>query len=214
MSQIGVAGDENLLQLASDSFTVNGDTALNGNLTIGGTKATIGNTAHPDTIDLLSDLLTVRHRLNIISATGRASHFYFNDDATFIRGGIDDVSEVYINDLGDNTIIGNADAGNYVQILGEFTHTSANMTDVGVNINNLIIDGNFNSTPLNLTGTGGTISNLVVNTALVCDAASGCNVGSTALEIANVYVGTGRVYFGAGQASSIYDDGSKLIIAR
>jgi len=54
----------------------------------------------------------------------------------------------------------------------------------------------------------------IATTAWVGDAASGYDVGSTSLEVANVYVGTGRVYFGAGQASSIYDSGTALIITR
>ncbi len=59
-----------------------------------------------------------------------------------------------------------------------------------------------------------TFASPVASVAWLGDAASGYDVGSTSLEVANVYVGTGRVYFGASQASSIYDNGSALIISR
>ena len=55
---------------------------------------------------------------------------------------------------------------------------------------------------------------LTVRGAVVPDSASGQNLGSTALEWANLYIGTGRAYFGATQKGYVYDDGSKLIIGR
>jgi hypothetical protein len=51
-----------------------------------------------------------------------------------------------------------------------------------------------------------------IPTAFVPASASGQDLGSTSAEWANVYVGTGRVYFGAAQAASIYISGTDLLI--
>jgi len=55
---------------------------------------------------------------------------------------------------------------------------------------------------------------IVAGGPMVPDSASGRDLGSTALEWANLYIGTGRAYFGATQKGYVYDDGSKLIIGR
>jgi len=40
------------------------------------------------------------------------------------------------------------------------------------------------------------------------------NIGSTTAEVGTVYVGSGGVYFGTGQAGRIYDDGTYLRLVR
>lgn len=43
--------------------------------------------------------------------------------------------------------------------------------------------------------------------------ASEVDIGSTTAEVANLFIGTGRVYFGAAQAGSIYHDGTDLVLS-
>jgi hypothetical protein len=47
---------------------------------------------------------------------------------------------------------------------------------------------------------------------LVPAAASTYDIGSTTAEVANIFVGTGRAYFGAAQNASIYWDGTRLVL--
>jgi hypothetical protein len=58
---------------------------------------------------------------------------------------------------------------------------------------------------------GAEVARFIVG-ALVPASASGQDLGSTSLEWANVYIGTGRAYFGAAQNASVYWDGTDLVI--
>jgi len=54
---------------------------------------------------------------------------------------------------------------------------------------------------------------LTVAGAVVPDAASGADLGSTSLEWTNLYIGTGRAYFGAAQERSIYNYATTATLA-
>jgi len=55
-------------------------------------------------------------------------------------------------------------------------------------------------------------TSVTVTESLLPGSASGSSLGSTDLEWANVYIGTGRAWFGAGQESSVYYDGTGLLL--
>ena len=91
----------------------------------------------------------------------------------------------------------------YAEILG-YQHGSSHYMGIQFNTYN----AGYVTDAMRLSYTG----DLAILGALLPTSASSQNLGSTSLEWANLYIGTGRAYFGATQNASVWWDGTDLVL--
>jgi len=232
---IGLTTDIDLLSLVNNQLTVNGTLALgSNNITMTGSLAadvarvlkgwftdiestnmpTVGGTSLSTTfVDVAGD--TMGGDLNmggniIYGSTADNGDLILRTTTSATKA----TSYIILADDGGNVGIGTAGPSFKLEVAGDIGpdgHITRDLGSLTAAWNDVYVDTLKIDTGGNIYGIES--ERIGITASFEPDTASGYSLGGTTKEWANLYIGTGRIYLGAGQESSIYASANDLILS-